>query len=257
MEPTLENMQHLGNFLSQTLSPDAAVRKQSEAQLAQAKTQGGYAILLMKLIVLPQFPAEIRMQAAIQFKNVVNQHWVSSETHDYSLSEVDKMAIKSEIVGAMLTAPEKLQPFLSEALGTMSNADFPLDQKWPDLIPQLMQSMASPDPSVVQATLRTTHAISRKYRTASHTDDLWAEINMVLKHTHDRLLHTQTTCLAAMEANAGNKQALEVIFQTLELIARIYYDLNFQDIPGVSVFFPLAACLLFSAFPLKLTFNLI
>jgi exportin-2 (importin alpha re-exporter) len=243
MEPTAENMQHLGNFLSQTLSPDTAVRKQAEAQLSQAKLQGGYATLLLRLIIQPQFPAEIRMQAAIQFKNLVNQHWVSSETHDYSLSDVDKMAVKSEIVAAMLTAPEKLQPFLSEALGTMSNADFPLDRKWPELIPQLMQSMDSPDPSVVQATLRTTHAISRKYRTASHTDELWAEINMVLKHTHDRLLHTQTTCLAAMEANAGNKQALEVIFQTLELIARIYYDLNYQDIPGVGA---IPACMLFS-----------
>lgn len=140
--------------------------------------------------------------------------------------------LQNEIVGAMLTAPEKLQPFLSEALGTISNADFPLDQKWPELMPQLMQHMDSPDPAVVQATLRTTHAISRKYRTASHTDELWNEIAMVLNHTHDRLLATNQKCLAAMAANAGNKAALEAVFSTLDLVARVFYDLNYQDIPA-------------------------
>jgi exportin-2 (importin alpha re-exporter) len=140
--------------------------------------------------------------------------------------------VQNEIVGAMLTAPEKLQPFLSEALGTISNADFPLDQKWPELMPQLMQHMDSPDPAVVQATLRTTHAISRKYRTASHTDELWNEIAMVLSHTHDRLLATNQKCLAAMAANAGNKAALEAVFSTLDLVARVFYDLNYQDIPA-------------------------
>lgn len=233
MELTQENMQHLAGFLGQTLAPDQAARKQAESQLAAAKIQSGYSMLLMRLITLAEFPAEIRLQAAIQFKNLINQHWSTSETHDYHLSDGDKAAVKVEIVTAMLNAPEKLQPFLSEALGTISNADFPLDQKWPDLMPQLMQSMDSQDPNVVQATLRTTHAISRKYRTASHTDELWQEINMVISHSHDRLLTTHTSCLAAMEANPSNKQALDAIFQTLELVARVFYDLNFQDIPAV------------------------
>ena len=134
----------------------------------------------------------------------------------------------------MLTAPEKLQPFLSEALGTISDADFPLDEKWPDLMPQLMQHMDSTDPAVVQATLRTTNAITRKYRTASHTDELWSEIAMVLGHTHDRLLKTHQSCLQAMAANAANKAVLETIFQTLDLVARVFFDLNYQDIPAVT-----------------------
>jgi len=226
-------MQHLAGFLGQTLAPDPAARKQAEAQLGAAKVQAGYSILLLRMITQAQFPAEIRLQAAIQFKNLVNQHWAASEAHDYHLSDGDKATIKAEIVGGMLTAPEKLQPFLSEALGTISNADFPLDVKWPELIPQLMQSMDSQDPAVMQATLRTTHAISRKYRTASHTDELWKEIAMVISHAHDRLLKTNQSCLAAMEANANNKPALDVIFQTMELVARVFYDLNYQDIPAV------------------------
>mmetsp|Transcript_33282 Transcript_33282/g.84031 ORF Transcript_33282/g.84031 Transcript_33282/m.84031 type:complete len:988 (+) Transcript_33282:209-3172(+) len=232
MEPTPDNMQHLSGFLGQTMSPDPATRKGAEAQLTAAKVQPGYALLLLRMILQDQFPAEIRLQAAIQFKNLINQHWAASETHDYSMSEGDKSSIKAEIVTAMLTAPEKLQPFLSEALGTISNADFPLDQKWPDLMPQLMQHMDSADPNVVQATLRTTQAITRKYRNASHTDELWNEISMVLGHTHDRLLNTHKNCLAAMAANASSKEALSAIFSTLELVARVFYDLNYQDIPA-------------------------
>mmetsp|Transcript_1960 Transcript_1960/g.4575 ORF Transcript_1960/g.4575 Transcript_1960/m.4575 type:complete len:987 (-) Transcript_1960:193-3153(-) len=233
MEPTPENLQHLATFLSQTLVPDPATRKQAEVQLAHAKVQQGYPVLLLRLVVANDVQPEIRLQGAIQFKNLVNSHWVSSETHDYHLGDADKATVKAEIVAAMLTVPEKLQPFLSEALSTISNADFPLDTKWPELLPQLMQSLDSQDPAVVIATLKTTHAIARKYRTSSHTDELWAEIAMMLQQTHERLLRTHSNCIAMVPQQAGNKQVLDVLFQTLELVARLFYDLNFQDIPEV------------------------
>lgn len=97
MEPTPENMQHLGNFLGQTLSPDPATRKGAEAQLGQAKVQAGYSLLLLRLIVTDSYPSEIRLQAAIQFKNLVNQHWSASEVHDYHLCEQDQKNIKARI----------------------------------------------------------------------------------------------------------------------------------------------------------------
>lgn len=233
MEPTQENMKHLANFLGQTLLPDPAVRKQAEHQLSAAKLQPGYSGLLLHLVVQADFPAEIRLQGAIQFKNLINQHWEANEHSDFQLPDADKIAVKRAIVGAMMAVPEKLQIFVSEALGTISNADFPLDQKWPELIPQLMQSMESQDPSIVIATLRTTHAITRKYRTASQTEVLWNEILFMLKQTHDRLLNTHTSCIALIQQSAGNKALLDLLFQTLELIAKIFYDLNYQDIPEV------------------------
>jgi exportin-2 (importin alpha re-exporter) len=235
MEPTPENMKHLANFLGQTLQPDPAVRKQAEHQLSAAKLQPGYAGLLLHLVVQADFPAEIRLQGAIQFKNLINQHWEANEHSDFQLPEADKVVVKRAIVGAMMAVPEKLQIFVSDALGTISNADFPLDQKWPELMPQLMQSLASQDPSIVIATLRTTHAITRKYRTASQTEVLWNEILFMLKQTHDRLLSTHTSCIALAQQSAGNKPILELLFQTLEIVAKIFYDLNFQDIPEVRV----------------------
>mmetsp|Transcript_82019 Transcript_82019/g.220246 ORF Transcript_82019/g.220246 Transcript_82019/m.220246 type:complete len:988 (-) Transcript_82019:468-3431(-) len=233
MELTPENLKHLANFLSQTLLPDPAVRKQAESQLSAAKVQSGYSALLLHLVVQGDVPAEIRLQAAIQFKNLINQHWEANENSDFQLSEADKAAVKGSIVGAMMSVPEKLQGFVSEALGTISNADFPLDQKWPQLVPQLMQTLTSSDPNIVIATLRTTHAITRKYRTASQTELLWNEILFMLKNTHDGLLGTMTSCLVLVPQSAGSKPQLDAIFQTLELIAKIYYDLNFQDIPEV------------------------
>jgi len=233
MDPTPENLQHLSNFLGQTLSPDAAARKQAEAQLTGAKAQAGYPLLLLRLVCSGSVPEQIRLQGAIQFKNLVLQHWVVSEVHDFHVAESDKPAVKAEIVEAMLAVPDKLQPFLSEALSCISNADFPLDQKWPELIPKLMQSLGSPDPAVIIATLKTTHAIARKYVTASHTDELWAEIAMVLSLTHGKLLETFQSCLGMLQQQAGNKAALDVLFQTLDLIAKIFHDLNYQDIPEV------------------------
>ena len=73
MDPTPENLQHLSNFLGQTLSPDAAARKQAEAQLTGAKAQAGYPLLLLRLVCSGSVPEQIRLQGAIQFKNLVLQ----------------------------------------------------------------------------------------------------------------------------------------------------------------------------------------
>ena len=175
MEPTAENMGHLVGFLAQTVSADPAARKAAEAQLGAAKVQQGYALLLLRVVVAGDADPNVRLQGAIQFKNLVNQHWQSSEIHDYHLGDVDKASVKAEIVQGSMTVPEKLQPFLSDALSTICKADFPIDQNWPELLPQLMQSLESPDPAVVVATLKVVHAISVKYVTASHTDELWSE----------------------------------------------------------------------------------
>ena len=129
MNPTPENLQHLANFLGQTLSPDPTARKGAEAQLNQAKVQPGYPLLLLRLVGASEPAAEIRLQGAIQLKNLINNHWIASESHDFSISDADKAAVKAEIVSASMTVPEKLQPFLSESLSTICNADFPLDQR--------------------------------------------------------------------------------------------------------------------------------
>ena len=233
MDPSPENLQHLTNFLGQTLAPDAATRKQAEVQLGNAKVQQGYPLLLLRLVSSAAVPEQIRLQGAIQFKNLVVSHWVVSEVHDFHVNEADKPAVKAEIVEAMLAVPDKLQPFLSEALSCISKADFPLDMKWPELVPKLMQSLSSPDPAVIIATLKTTHAIVSKYVSAAHTDELWAEIAMVLSQTHAKLLETQQSCLAMLQQQAANKPALDQLFQTLDLIAKIFHDLNYQDIPEV------------------------
>lgn len=230
MEPTAENMGHLVGFLAQTVSADPAARKAAEAQLGAAKVQQGYALLLLRVVVAGDADPNVRLQGAIQFKNLVNQHWQSSEIHDYHLGDVDKASVKAEIVQGSMTVPEKLQPFLSDALSTICKADFPIDQNWPELLPQLMQSLESPDPAVVVATLKVVHAISVKYVTASHTDELWSEIKAVLQ-LHDRLLNVYGNCLSAVQANAANAQILDVLFQTITLIAKIFHDLNYQDIP--------------------------
>lgn len=127
MEPTPENMQHLGNFLGQTLSPDPATRKGAEAQLTQAKVQAGYSLLLLRLIVTDSYPSEIRLQAAIQFKNLVNQHWAASEIHDYHLCDQDQKNIKARThppcLGQRSPRVEKHPPDERRALTWMLPAD--------------------------------------------------------------------------------------------------------------------------------------
>ncbi len=68
-------MQVLVTYLTQTLSPDHAVRKPAEDYLASVETQPGYSILLLQLADSEQADNSIRLSAAINFKNFVKRNW--------------------------------------------------------------------------------------------------------------------------------------------------------------------------------------
>jgi len=54
-------------------------------------------------------------------------------------------------------------------------------------------------PSAVDGRRGSDGAGGGRYVSAAHTDDLWAEIAMVLSQTHAKLLETQQSCLAMQQ----------------------------------------------------------
>ena len=63
-------------LLGQSLSPEGGVRKPAESSLRQLEGQPGFAILLLRLLG-PASPAEanVKVAAAIQFKNFIKRNW--------------------------------------------------------------------------------------------------------------------------------------------------------------------------------------
>ena len=75
MEATPENVQILVTYLTQTLSPDYAVRKPAEDSLMAVEKQAGYSLLLLQLVESEQVDVSVRLAAVINFKNFVKRNW--------------------------------------------------------------------------------------------------------------------------------------------------------------------------------------
>ena len=79
----------VSEYLNQTLSPDASVRRPAEQSLQALQTETGYSLLLLKLIQEPSLPPHTSQAAAIAFKNLVKTYWDPGEGPD-SISPQDR-----------------------------------------------------------------------------------------------------------------------------------------------------------------------
>lgn len=75
MEVTAENMEVVANYLTQTISPEYGIRKPAEDYLLSIEKQPNFSILLLQLADSEQVPSNIRLAAAINFKNFVKRNW--------------------------------------------------------------------------------------------------------------------------------------------------------------------------------------
>ena len=75
MEATADNMEVVATYLTQTTSPEYGIRKPAEDYLMSIEKQPNYSILLLQLADNDQVPGNIRLAAAINFKNFVKRNW--------------------------------------------------------------------------------------------------------------------------------------------------------------------------------------
>ena len=135
------------------------------------------------------------------------------------------------MVGLMCQAPPDVQRQLSAALALISASDFP--QKWPTLLPELIAKFNEPDVSVTLGVLLTANSIMKRFRYVFKSDALFADLKFVLEQLHAPLLalfKTMGEHLARPDVGASAPQAA-VVMEALRLICRIFYSLNWQDIP--------------------------
>lgn len=143
-----ENIKALTHYLDETMSHDKSRRTMAENYLKQISAQPGFSVLLLRLLELP-IPDNIKLSAAIFFKNLVKQNWINKESNFIPLT--DREQIKSTIVTLMLSAPRKVQQQLSAALELISEHDFP--NEWQNLLPELVAKLQTQDFNVINGIL--------------------------------------------------------------------------------------------------------
>ncbi|VEL32355.1 unnamed protein product [Protopolystoma xenopodis] len=103
--------------------------------------------------------------------------------------EEDRIAMKNQLIGAVLSSSGAIQAQLSETIGVIGHEDFP--QKWPSLLPDLIERMAQmgANLAMVRGVLYTAHSLFKRYRHECRSNELFSEIKLVIGQFGAPLLH--------------------------------------------------------------------
>ncbi|KAL6925754.1 hypothetical protein ACO0SA_000355 [Hanseniaspora valbyensis] len=213
------------NLLSQSLNPQYA--KSVEAQLEQLQNSTpDYPLILLNLLTSPNAANDIKLAAAITFKNLIKNKWIDIDGR-HLLTNVD--LIRSNIIECMIELPQILKSQVGEAISIIAESDFP--EFWPNLIPELVSKLSLVDFGKNLGVLTVAHEVFKRWRDLARSDELFLEILKVLNEFQDVFMKLFIAVDEQIELNSNNAEALRILFENLYLLIEIYYDLNCQDIP--------------------------
>eukprot|EP00256_Glycine_max_P025040 XP_003548351.1 exportin-2 [Glycine max] len=227
MEWNPQTLQFLSECFLHTLSPSPEPRRRAESSLAEAADRPNYALAVLRLVAEPSIDDQIRQAAAVNFKNHLRLRWASE---DSPVPDPEKDQIKTLIVPLMLSASPKIQSQLSEALALIGHHDFP--KSWPSLLPELIANLQkasqSSDYASINGILGTANSIFKKFRFQYKTNDLLLDLKYCLDNFAAPLLEIFLKTASLIDAGAAN---LRPLFESQRLCCRIFYSLNFQELP--------------------------
>lgn len=129
----------------------------------------------------------------------------------------------------MLKSPKGIQKQLSAAIAIIGQQDFPA--QWPNLINEMVTKFATGDFHIINGVLQTAFSIFEKYSIEMKSQKLWEEIKFVLDNFAKPFTDLLNATMNLAKEHSNNLQALKVIFGSLVLISKIFYFLNYQDLP--------------------------
>ncbi|KAJ1548033.1 importin-alpha export receptor, partial [Nowakowskiella sp. JEL0078] len=216
--------------LGATLDQSPSIRKQAEAKLISLEQQPGFSLALLELVQVDSTNDLIRYAAALYFKNFLKKSWQPQDGDVDILSLEDRLKVKQYVVHTMTVVPSKYQIQLSDAVAIIADTDFP--DQWPTLIDDLVKRLDFQNPTGINGVLQTAHTIFSRWKKYTLDNSMALEINGVLaifsQPYFQLLLHVHQL----IEAHKTDKVALPILFESLELITKIFYDFNYHDLPA-------------------------
>ncbi len=236
MEINDQSLAQLRELLQNTLAVDSNLRKNAENYIKSVESTQGFPLLLLNLITRlittnTSNDASIRQVASVLFKNLVKNKWQPEDEEELknAIAAGDKDIIKTHLVELMCTAPQDVQRQLAEAVTLISKYDFP--DRWSNLLPQLTQKLASNDILITKGVMLTANSIMKRFRYVYRSDALYAEILICLDGFKAPLLEKYQQNDALISQFANSKPELAALLETQRLMTRIFFSLNWQDIP--------------------------
>ncbi|RLV92555.1 Importin alpha re-exporter [Spathaspora sp. JA1] len=221
------SLESITAYLEQSLSPQYA--KEAEKLLRSIESQPGFAINLLHIIASTNISHSIRLAGAVFLKNLVRRKWIDEDGTNYLLPIEDVTAIKTEIIDVMIKLPSNLQAQLGETISLIAESDFP--HNWSNLIDDLVRKFSMSDFVNNKAILLVAHSIFKKWRPLFGSNELYAEIQLVLDKFAPTFLQLVIELDRLIDSSQDNKAQLDIYFDNLLLLMQIYYDFNSQEIP--------------------------
>lgn len=222
------------NYLLQTLSPDAQIRRQAEKLIENCQNQPGFIQQLLQLIQQENLPdPTVKLCAAVAFKNFIKKHWpLDDDPQANKINDQDRQYCKNVIITLMLQSEDKVQKQLSEAVSLIGREDFP--EKWPNLLENMIlklnESCQQYNFRVITGILQTADSLFKRYQYETKSEELWKEIKFVLDTFAKPFTELFLWITKLIPQHVNNKQNMKVLFQSLVYCSEIFLSLNSQDL---------------------------
>lgn len=222
----MSDLETVSKYLAESVV--ASTAKSSERVLRSLEEQDGFALTLLHVVASANLPAPTRLAGALFFKNFIKRKWVD-EDGNHLIPPTNVSLVKEEIVPLMITLPNNLQIQIGEAISIIANSDFP--NNWPSLLGDLASRLSTNDMITNKGVLIVAHSIFKRWRPLFRSDELFLEIKAVLDAFTVPFLNLLQSVDAQITQSEENKASLEILFDVLLLLTKLYYDFNCQDIP--------------------------
>jgi exportin-2 (importin alpha re-exporter) len=204
--------------------------KTAEQELQAATLQPGHHVRILQLIADASVEIGIRQAAGIHFKNSVKFHWEDAAQFPADAKDV----IRQNVVDLMCRVPEYiLQELLSESISLIAKSDYP--DHWTSLLPDLVHRLQtqSSDSAILNGLLKTANSIFKAFRYVQRSDELYRVIIYTLQGIQEPISLLFTNISAGLKASGKKIDPIhdEARLESLRLICRIFYSLNYQDLP--------------------------
>jgi exportin-2 (importin alpha re-exporter) len=234
MEINDESLAYVRQALLDALSPQATLRRDAEKKLTELEPQGGFTIILLHLMnnlaqSTQRDDTGVRQSASVYFKNSIKKRWEPIDDDCQPIPELDRENIKAYVIDLMCTAPKDVQFQLSEAISIISKHDFP--SKWLTLLPMLVEKLNTSDLNILYGVMLTANSLMKRFRNTHQSDELFEELLYCLKSFQEPLTQLLLSMNNLFLRSQQNPQEIQILLEILRLTIRIFYSLNWQDIP--------------------------
>ncbi|KAK7339912.1 hypothetical protein VNO77_20599 [Canavalia gladiata] len=132
------------SLLANSMSADHRLRGPAEDALAQSESRPGFCSCLLEVITAKDLvsQADVRMMAAVYFKNSINRYW-RHRRDSSGISNEEKMHLRQKLLMHLREENDQIALMLAVLISKIARIDYP--KEWPDIFLVLSQQLQSAD----------------------------------------------------------------------------------------------------------------